>query len=207
MSNITRLSDARLAGVSAVSLVGEVHVAEPATDPDTGTTYAALRTDVGFTVQEMSKRSTDTTMVWVFRVAKRKIQAGTGLHLRTEGGSVELDPQQLKLDQDTRYTTTCSAAPTGFEEVMDSKLSTKGQLGRRDHRLLPGDRVELLGSIEPTANGSYRSVGEYELRDLSTGQLTQAEDRARDRRIIIMLLVGIVVVFGGITAIVMLATI
>lgn len=200
MNPITQLSDVALAGASPVSLVGELHVREPLTDPDTGTTYAALRTDVGFTVQEMVSRGTDTKQTWVFRVAKCKTQTGAGLHLTTEDGRVELEPERLKLEQETSYTTSCSDVPVGFEEAMDSPHSTKGQLGRRDHRLLPGDRVEFLGRVERTQDGGYRSVGEYELRDLSTGQRTQAEENARDRRIIIMLLVAVVVVAGGITA-------
>ena len=186
MPSVTRLTDVDPRSATEVALVGELRVDTPKREPDLNVSYAALRTDVGFTIERYSSNSSTKTLV--FKVAERQIRCADGLVLETDDGVVVLDPTTLELAEPIRRSTPCDDAPAGFEKIWESSHAGKGPLGRRDTMLLPGDRVELLGKVARGREGyrgraDFRTVGAYELRDLSLGQLTRAEEQARDRRI------------------------
>ena len=204
MAIVTRLSEVDSKTATEVAIVGELRVDTPKRDPDINISYAALRTDVGFTVEEYSTSSSSKT--FVFKVAERQIRCAEGLVLETDDGVVSLDPATLELAEPQRRSTPCDDAPAGFEGIWESPHAGKGPLGRRDTMLLPGDRVELLGKVVRGGGGyreraDFRTVGAYALRDLSLGQRTRAEERARDRKIVLGL-VGVAILFiAGIVAI------
>jgi hypothetical protein len=191
--SVTRLIDVDPNSATEVALVGELRVDTPEREPDLNVSYAALRTDVGFTIEVY--RGSSSTKSFVFKVAERQVRCADGLVLETDEGVVVLEPTTLALAEPIRRTTPCDDAPAGFERIWESPHAGKGPLGRRDTMLLPGDRVELLGKVTRGREGyreraDYRTMGPYELRDLSLGQLTRAEEQARDRKIVFSLIGG-----------------
>jgi hypothetical protein len=112
------------------------------------------------------------------------------------GTRIELDPDALDLESVPQTSVPCQSPPVGFESVMQSRHAVRGRLTRRDQRLANGDRVEFVGSIEPTPGGGFRNVGRFVLHDLSVGGLTQRERRKRFRRETI-LIIALAVLLGA----------
>jgi hypothetical protein len=151
------------------------------------------RTDVGYVL--LIGDGGDPTQR--FRSVKQKIFAGMNLRLKTAEGWIALDARGLQLEMNPKTAVRCETPPPGFESVVESRWSAGGTLARCDNKLLPGDRVELVGPVERISEGyrdvssdcDFRTVGEFELRDLSMGGLTSAEERASERKTVIVVTV------------------
>lgn len=174
---VHELGSVSFAGTTAVELAGNLTAPAPLGTPLGGNSLA-FRTDVGFTVMERA-RDDSNNRVAVFHLEKTEMAAAAGLALDVDGTRIQLDPAQLQLKSLPATAIPCQTPPTGCESVMSSRHAVRGRLTRRDQRLMAGDRVELAGSIEPAPGGGFRSTGAYVLHDLSTGALTQRDQRKR----------------------------
>jgi hypothetical protein len=195
----TRLADVGFGGTTAVELVGVLSASEGLASLVAGK-CVAYRTDVGFSVEEPAKGDPDRT-VTVFYPVQTEVRAAQGLRLESEGGHVELRADDLQLDGLVTSSTTCHELPVGFEGVMDSPHAARGRLTRRDQWLMQGDRVELVGHLEPTPGGGFRTAGVFSLHDLSTGGLTQHQRRKRSARSLTLFLALAVLVGVGMCAV------